>query len=71
MKSKLPREALCLNCGKYTRYFIGIRNNSVLTINYNEKIAFCKVCHREIDVPGLWDLNMEALTIAKGTKKEI
>lgn len=70
MKSKLSRKALCLNCGKYTRYFIGIRNNSLTTINYNERIAFCKVCHREVDVPGLWDINLETLNIAKGIKVE-
>ena len=70
MKNKLPRKALCLNCGKYTRYFIGIRTTALNNISYSEKIGFCKKCHREVDVPGVWDSNIEAIAIAKGIKKE-
>ncbi len=35
MKNKLPRKALCLNCGKYTRYFIGIRTTTLNNISYS------------------------------------
>ena len=69
MKNKLPRKALCLNCGKYTRYFIGIRSAVFNHIPYPEKIGFCRKCHREVDVPGIWDLNMEEITIIKGENK--
>ena len=71
MGSKLPRKALCLNCGKYTRYFIGIKTTELKNISYYEKIGFCRKCHRVVDVPGLWDLNLEAINIVKGIKKEI
>ena len=70
MKNKLPRKALCLNCGKYTRYFIGIRTTTLNNISYSEKIGFCRKCHREVDVPGIWDLNMEAIAIIKGIEAE-
>lgn len=70
MDNKLPRKALCLICGKYTRYFIGIRTTAFNNISYSEKIGFCKKCHREVDVPGLWDLNLRAIAIAKGSKAE-
>ena len=69
MKNKLPRKALCLNCGKYTRYFIGIRTSTLNNIPYPEKIGFCRKCHREVDVPGIWDLNMEEIAIIKGENK--
>ena len=72
MESKLPRKALCLNCGKYTRYFIGIRVTALNDLSYFEKIGFCRKCHREVDVPGVWDLNLEAIKIVRGiqTKNE-
>ena len=69
MKNKLPRKALCLNCGKYTRYFIGIRSAVFNHIPYLEKIGFCRKCHREVDVPSLWDLNLEEIAIIKGENK--
>lgn len=70
MKNKLPRKALCLNCGKYTRYFIGIKTTELNNISYSEKIGFCRKCHGVVDVPGLWDLNLEAINITKGIKAE-
>lgn len=69
MISKLPRKTLCLNCAKYTRYFIGIKTTELNNISYSEKIGFCRKCHREVDVPGLWDLNLEGINIVKGIKK--
>ena len=69
MKNKLPRKALCLNCGKYTRYFIGIRTSTLNNISYSETIGFCRKCHQEVDVPGIWDLNMEEIAIIKGENK--
>lgn len=71
MKNNLPRKALCLNCGKYTRYFMGIRSTVFNNTSYSEKIGFCRKCHREVDVPGVWDSNLEEIVIAKRTKKEI
>lgn len=70
MKNKLPRKALCLNCGKYTRYFIGIRVTALNNISYYENIGFCRKCHREVDAPGVWDSNLEAIAIARGIKAE-
>ena len=70
MKNKLPRKALCLNCGKYTRYFIGIRTSKLNNISYSEKIGFCRKCHQEVDVPSLWDLNLEAIAIIRGIEAE-
>lgn len=71
MKNKLPRKTLCLNCGKYTRYFIGIKATVLDNISYSEMIGFCRKCHLEVDVPGVWDLNLEAIAIARKIKAEI
>ena len=63
MKDKFPRKALCINCGKYRRYFVGIRLTAMeykkQTVVYNEYIAFCRRCKKEIDVTGLWNKNLQ------------
>lgn len=63
MKDKFPRKALCINCGKYRRYSVGIRSTAMeykkQTVVYNEYIGFCRKCKKEIDVTGLWDKNLQ------------
>lgn len=59
---KSPKRVLCLRCGKYHRYFIGVRNSSIeykgTKVKYDEMIGFCKKCGREVYVSTLWDRNL-------------
>lgn len=70
-KYKMPKRVLCLHCGKYHRYFIGVRNSVIeykgSNVQYDEMIGFCKRCGREVDVPTLWDRNLLRI---KGSYKE-
>lgn len=62
MKDKFSRKTLCVNCGKYRRYFVGIRSTATeykkQTVVYNEYIGFCRKCRKEVAVNGLWDMNL-------------
>ena len=58
-------KALCITCGEYVKYdiievesTIEYKNKSVI---YKEKQAICKKCHEQMDVPGLWDGNLERI----------
>lgn len=63
MQDKFPRKALCINCGKYRRYFVGVHATNIKYKNYpifyNEYIGFCRKRKNEIDVIGLWDKNLQ------------
>ena len=62
MPGENMKKVLCLNCGDYQPYTFQYRDKTVeykgRKIVYGEKYATCNCCGEEVDVPGLWDTNL-------------
>ena len=58
-------KVLCIVCGDYEEYKIEYQEKTVEykgeSSKYKEKIAYCAKCGDRVDVPGLWDENLQAI----------
>ena len=58
-------KVLCIACGDYEEYRIEYQEKVVEykgeSVTYKEKIAYCAKCGDRVDVPGLWDENLQAI----------
>lgn len=59
------KKVLCLVCNEYKPYTFWYREKTVeykeKMITYSEKYATCSCCGEEVNVPGIWDYNLNKI----------
>ena len=59
------KKVLCLTCGKRTPYHYDMQRCEVeyrgVSLVVQEMVAYCNICGDRVDVPGLWDYNLEEI----------